>query len=263
MLRGFVPAEMVSLFEILITENPAEASEVLVAVEPSSRLTLFENLTLEQVAKLLELAPVDDAVFLLDALPDELKEKVLELVDLEERFSEVQEHFAYPEDTAGRIMDSELVAFDENMTGSEAIDQLRQIAHDVEMITYLYVVDQNGRLTGVTPLRRLLLTEGSATLGEIMNTSLIKAHVDTDQEEVAQLAARYDLLAIPVTDDENHLLGIVTVDDILDVFKEEATEDIFKMAGTSDRRAGLPGPLRSEVAGIRLPWIIFNLGSVC
>ena len=258
MLRTYTPDEVLGVFRILISDYPQAASDVLVSIDPPSRLALFEQMNVEQVANLLDVAAVDDAVFLLDALPEDLKEKVLELVDLEERFSEVQEHFAYPEDTAGRIMDSEFVALDEETTAAEAIEKMRQIAHDVEMISYLYVVDKNGRLAGVTPLRQLLLADAEATLGEIMNTSIIKVSTHTDQEEVARLAARYDLLAIPVIDDENQLMGIVTVDDILDVFKEEATEDFFKMAGTSEEE--LVYQDRSfKVAGIRLPWILFNL----
>ena len=258
MLRSFTPDEVLGVFEILTADYPESATEVLVALEPQARLMVLERLNPEQVGELLEIAPVDDAVFLFDSLPAELKEEVQEIVDIEERFAEVQEHLAYREDTAGRIMDSELVALPETMSVGEAIGEMRKIAHEVEMISYLYVVDANERLVGVTPLRQLLLADADVSLGDVMNTSVIQVHADTDQEELAQLAARYDLLAIPVTDDEHRLLGIVTVDDIIDVFKDEATEDFFKMAGTSEEE--LVYQDRSfKVAGIRLPWILFNL----
>jgi magnesium transporter len=258
MLRGFIPDELIGVFRILIADYPQAASDVLVAIDPQSRRTVLEQLTVEQVAKLIELAAVDDAVYLFDALPGELREKVRELVDLEERFAEVQEHLAYPDDTAGRIMDSELIAMSQDATAAEAIEHMRKIAHDVEMISYLYVSDENGRLVGVTPLRQLLLSDPGALLRDLMNSSIIKVGTHTDQEEVAQLASRYDLLAIPVVDDDGRLMGIVTVDDILDVFKEEATEDFYKMAGTTDQE--LVYQDRSfKVAGIRLPWILFNL----
>ncbi len=117
---------------------------------------------------------------------------------------------------------------------------------------------RRGHLLGVATLRQLLLAEPSTTLGRVMNGSVIKVRTDTDQEEVAQLAARYDLLAIPVTDDDNKLVGIVTVDDILDVFKDEATEDFFKMAGTSNDEL-VYEERAFKVAGIRLPWLLFNL----
>ncbi len=261
MLRAFTPSEQFGLFKILIDENSQAASDVLIELEPETRLGILEQMSTAQVAKLLELAAVDDAVFLLEALPSDLKEQVLEIVDLEERFSEVQARLAYEDDTAGRIMDSEFVALEEDVLVSDAIGRLRQVAHDVDMISYLYVIDRNERLIGVTPLRQLLLAEPGQTLGEIMNASIIKAHTSTDQEEVAQLAARYDLLAIPVVNDDGRLVGIVTIDDIVDVFKDEATEDFFKMAGTSENEI-LYQDRSFRVAGIRLPWIIFNLGGL-
>lgn len=261
MLRAFTPGEQFGLFRILIDEFSQAASDVLVELEPETRLAILEQMSPAQVAKLLDLAATDDAVFLLGALPAELKEQVLEIVDLEERFSEVQARLTYEDDTAGRIMDSEFVALEEETEASDAIAQVRRVARDVDMISYLYVVDKNERLIGVTPLRQLLLAEPDQTLGEIMNASIIKAHTSTDQEEVAQLAARYDLLAIPVVDDDGHLAGIVTIDDIIDVFKEEATEDIFKMAGTSEDEI-LYQDRSLRVAGIRLPWILFNLGGL-
>ena len=258
MLRSLTPGEQFGLFKILIDEDSQSASDVLIELEPETRLAILEQMSPAQVAKLLGLAAVDDAVFLLEALPAELKERVLEIVDLEERFSEVQARLTYDDDTAGRIMDSELVALEEETTAADAIDQVRRIARDVDMISYLYVHDKNQRLIGVTPLRQLLLADPEETLSEIMSASVIKVHTSTDQEEVAQLAARYDLLAIPVVDDDGRLAGIVTVDDIIDVFKEEATEDFFKMAGTSEDEIVYQD--RSfKVAGIRLPWIIFNL----
>ena len=261
MLHAFTPGEQFGLFKILIDDYSQAASDVLIELEPENRLAIMEQISPSQVAKLLELAAVDDAVFLLEAMPPELKEQVLEIVDLEERFSEVQARLTFADDTAGRIMDSEFVALEEQNTASEAVDQIRRIARDVDMISYLYVVDKNGRLLGVTPLRQLLLADPDDSLGEIMNASVIKVHTSTDQEEVAQLAARYDLLAIPVVDDDARLVGIVTIDDILDVFKEEATEDFFKMAGTSDNEL-MYQDRPFKVVGIRLPWIIFNLGGL-
>lgn len=258
MLRGLTPSEQLATFQILHRDFAEAAGEVLVKLEPEARLAILEQLSSEQAAKMLESVPVDDAVFLLDSLPPELQEQVLKIVDLEERFKEVQERLAYADDTAGRIMDSEYVALQEGVSAADAIARVRQIARDVDMISYLYVVDQNGRLIGVTPLRQLLLADPESKLGEIMNSSVIKVHTDTDQEEVAQLAARYDLLAIPVADDEGRLVGIVTIDDIVDVFKDEATEDFYKLAGSSENEL-LYQDRSWRVALIRMPWLLFNL----
>lgn len=258
MLRGFTPSEQFEVFEILVSDFSDAASDVLLELAPQARLAILSQLTPDQVAHLLENAAVDDAVFLLDSLPAELEEQVLAIVDLEDRFSDVQAHLIYDDDTAGRIMDTEFMALEEETEVRVATEKVREFAQDVDMISYLYVVDKNARLVGVTPLRNLLLAQPSQSLGEIMNPSILQVHTGTDQEEVAQLASRYDLLAIPVVDDDNRLVGIVTIDDIVDIFKEEATEDFFKMAGTSDDE--LVYQDRSfKVAGIRLPWILFNL----
>ena len=131
----------------------------------------------------------------------------------------------------------------------------------MEMVFYLYVVDRDGHLVGVTSLRQLLLSKPDLALGEIMQKSVIKVHLDTDQEEVARQASRYDLLAIPVVDDHNRLAGIVTVDDIIDVVKEEAAEDLFKMAGTSESEL-LYEERTLAVARLRLPSLLVSLAGL-
>lgn len=258
MFRDFTPSEKWGIFRILVDEFPQGASDLLLDLEPQERHSLLEESNTEQVAKLLALAAVDDAVFLLDAMPEELKEEVLKIVDLEERFSAVQERLTYEDDTAGRIMDSEYLALPEDKTVPEAIAYIRGIAGEVDMISYLYVVDHLDHLLGIVSLRQLLLASPDDTLGGIMNSSVVKVHIDTDQEDVAQQASRYDLLAIPVIDDDGRLAGIVTIDDIIDVFKEEANEDFYRMAGTSENEIVYQD--RSlKVAGFRLPWLLFNL----
>ncbi len=257
-LGRLTPAEQLKVFQILIADNPAGAGEVLIDLEPEYRSAILDDLKPEQVSTLLEEAAVDDAVAIVELLPEELKSKILKLVDLDEKLTDVQTQLAYPENSAGRIMDTEFVAFTQETTAEEAIERVRQIARDVDMISYLYIVDQGGHLLGVNSIRQLLLADPGAALGESMISSLIKVTTDTDQEEVAQLAARYDLLAIPVVDSDGKLVGIVTVDDIVDIFKDEVTEDFYKLAGTSgDEMVYQDQPFK--VAGIRLPWLLVNL----
>ena len=256
-LRGLTPSEQTRVFGVLVEDFPDSAGSVLTELEPDLRLAILEQTESQVIATLLGNMPVDDAVAVVDDLPDELQEQVMALVDLGE-LAEVQEHLAYEDETAGRIMDSDFVALHEDSTVGDAVATIREQAAETENLLYLYVVDDERHLVGVASLRQLLLSPPSATLKDIANRGAVKVHTDTDQEEVAQLAARYDLLAIPVTDSSNHLLGIVTVDDIIDVFKEEATEDFFKMVGTSDDE--LVYQDRSfKVAGFRLPWLLINL----
>ena len=153
-------------------------------------------------------------------------------------------------------MNPNVFALSEDVTAGEAIEAL-QTSRDVEMVFYLYVVDERRHLVGVLSLRRLLLVSPETPLKRIMTADLMSARVETDQEEVAQLVASYNLLAIPVVDDENKLVGIITVDDVIDVIKDEATEDIYRMAGvSSDEHVFTPA---REALRKRLPWLGINL----
>ena len=168
----------------------------------------------------------------------------------------VENLLEYDEQTAGRIMNPHVFALSEDMTVGEAITEL-QSNRDVEMVFYLYVVDERRHLVGVVSLRRLLLVSPETPLKRIMTADLISARVDMDQEEVARQVAAYNLLAIPVVDEENKLVGIITVDDVIDVIKDEATEDIYRLAGVAgDERAFTPA---GESLRKRLPWLGVNL----
>jgi magnesium transporter len=259
LIGALTPAERLAIYRRLTADYPDAAGEVLTQMQPAQRLELLEQLPPEEIAATLERIPVDDAVFVLESLPAEHQERLLELVDLSD-LSDVQTQLAYPESSAGRLMDTEYFALPETVTVRDAIAAIQE-KRDVEMIFYLYVVDRDAHLVGVTSLRQLLLSKPEQTLGEVMQREVIKARVDADQEEVARLAARYDLLAIPVVDDQNRLAGIVTVDDILDVVKEEAAEDLLKMAGTSESELLYEG--RSwTVARARLPSLLVGLGGL-
>jgi magnesium transporter len=259
LLGGLVPEHVLAVFRILIADYPDAAGDVLTEMAPAQRSTLLEQLAPEQVAGILERIPVDDAVYVLDSLPPALHERLLELVDRRD-LSDVRNQLAYPESSAGRLMDTELFALPEATTVRDAIAAIQE-QRDVEMIFYLYVVDRDDHLVGVTSLRQLLLSKPDQTLGDIMQRELIKANVATDQEEVARQAARYDLLAVPVVDDQNRLVGIVTVDDIIDVVKEEAAEDLLKMAGTSESEL-LYDERTLSIARLRLPSLLVALGGL-
>ena len=171
---------------------------------------------------------------------------------------EVENLLEYPEQTAGRIMNPNVFALAEDMTVGEAITAL-QSSRDVEMVFYLYIVDARGHLVGVTSLRRLLLVSPETPLKRIMTPEPISARVDMDQEEVARLVASYNLLAIPVVDESNKLVGVITVDDVIDVIKDEATEDLYRLAGvSSDERVFTPA---GESLRKRMPWLIVNLAT--
>jgi magnesium transporter len=194
---------------------------------------------------------------LIDHLPPELAAAVLDLIRPKPGGG-VSELLEYEEQTAGRLMNPNVFALAEDLTAGESITAL-QSARDVEMVFYLYVVDERRHLVGVVSLRRLLLVPPETPLKRIMTTDVYSVRVDTDQEEVARQVASYNLLAIPVVDIENKLVGVITVDDVIDVIKDEATEDVYRLAGVSKDDGVLTPP--GESLRRRLPWLLVNLAT--
>ncbi|HZM61640.1 MAG TPA: magnesium transporter [Vicinamibacterales bacterium] len=244
-------------FTILADRNGRLAMEALSELGPEAGGRLLATRAAEEIARLAQEIPSDDAAALIDHLPEELSNAVLDLMRPKE--SRVVEHLLeYDERTAGRIMNPNVFALNEEITVGEAITEL-QSNREVEMVFYLYVVDERRHLVGVVSLRRLLLVSPETPLKRIMTADLISARVDMDQEEVARQVAAYNLLAIPVVDEENKLVGIITVDDVIDVIKDEATEDIYRLAGVAtDERVFTPA---HQSLRKRLPWLGVNLGT--
>jgi len=203
------------------------------------------------VARVLHGLSDDDIAGIVAERPDEERERLLSLMQ-RDASKEVQDLLEYDEETAGRIMTKRYVALPEETLVQEAIGAVQK-AQAAEMVFYVYVVDDHARLSGVMSLRRLLTVPPGTPLREIMSTDVISVKAETDQEEVARIASRYDLLSVPVVDADNVLVGIITIDDIVDVMREEATEDFYKLAGTSDEERGLRSTLGA--ARIRLPWL--------
>jgi magnesium transporter len=200
--------------------------------------------------------PYDDAVEIIRNMPEEIAQEILSTMQ-DEHSDEIEQLLQYEEDTAGGIMSTEIFSLREDTTAQQAIEALQQ-ASDVEMVFYVYVTDVRDHLVGVLSLRQLLTVPPSTRLKDIMATDVISVRTDKDQEEVAHLVAKYNILAIPVVDEWNKLVGLVTVDDVIDVLREEATEDIYKMAGASEEEL-LYGFKSMKVAQLRLPWLLTNL----
>jgi magnesium transporter len=256
-LKGLPDRERHAAFALLIERNGKLAMEALSELDPENGAELLADRSAEDIARFVQELPSDDAAAIIDYLPEELSTSVLELMRRKESES-VENLLEYPERTAGRIMNPNVFALNEDLTVGEAITEL-QAARDVEMVFYLYSVDQRRHLVGVSSLRRLLLVSPETPIKRIMTTDIVSARVDTDQEEVARLVASYNLLAIPVVDESNKLVGVITVDDVIDVIKDEATEDIYRLAGvTGDERVFTPP---AESLRMRLPWLAVNLGT--
>jgi magnesium transporter len=247
--------ERLAAFNTLVEKNGKLAMETLSELGPESGAVLISLRSAEEIARLAQEIPSDDAAALIEGLPDELRVAVLDLLRPKQGAG-VSELLEYEEKTAGRLMNPNVFALSEDLTAGEAIAAL-QGSRDVEMVFYLYVVDERRHLVGVVSLRRLLLVPPDTPLKRIMTTEVYSARVDTYQEEVAQQVASYNLLAIPVVDAENKLAGIITVDDVIDVIKDEATEDVYRLAGVSAADGVLTPP--GESFRRRLPWLLVNL----
>lgn len=249
--------EQASVFSILVQRDRQLAAETLkiLGVEPG--LDLLKQISREEIGKVLQKLETDSATVFISALPEELAQEILEQMGVEES-TEVQQLLLYDEETAGRIMTPHVFSLCEDLSVSEAIHTI-QTAQELEVVFYLYVVDERNHLVGVASLRELLRVAASTPLKKIMTTDVISVTTETDQEEVAREVALYDLLAIPVVDHENKLVGTITVDDIIDVIEEEATEDIFHLAGIEASDHIHTSPLTSVRK--RLPWLVVNLAA--
>ena len=249
--------EQRSVFSILMERDRQLAAETLKVLGLEWGLDLLLQRPSEEIGEVIQEMESDVAAAFISALPEEVAQEVLERMDNQES-SEVQELLGYQEETAGRIMTPNVFSLHEELTVGEAIQTI-QTAKDLEMVFYLYVVDERNHLVGVVSLRQLLMVAPTSPLSKVMTADVITVTTDTDQEEVANQVALYDLLAIPVVDDTNKLVGTITVDDVIDVIKDEATEDIFYLAGV-EADDHMHTPALTSVKK-RLPWLMVNLAT--
>ena len=248
------PQERRTIFELV--EGVVEQGQVVSELSNEMILELLEDRNAADIAWMLRTVPADDAAYILGVLPEDLAQNILPLMKAEES-QEVANLMAYPKGTAGSIMTTEFFSLPEETIAREAIQRLQQ-ATKAETVFYIYATDREGRLTGVVSLRELLVVAPTAPLKSMLFRDVISVSVDTAQKEVASQVANYNLLAIPVVDAEHRLVGIITVDDVVDVIRDEDTKDMLKMAGATEEDA----QMRTSsllAAGLRFPWLFANL----
>ena len=254
LLRHFDPDEQWLIFGVI--DDPEFAAEILSEADVDTSEQLIRRAPPHFILPVLRNMSPDDLTDLLDQLPVDLRESILH--SLKEDLDDVRTLMQYGKDTAGGIMTTDFVALNEHVSVEEAIKEVRA-AGDKVMVSYVYVTDDNGRLRGVVSLRQLILAEPAQPLREIMTKDVWKVHVETDQEEVARLVGHYNILAIPVVDEQNVLVGVVTVDDIIDVIHEEASEDLAYLSGSSKPLHTLIDASPVEISRARLPWLVTAL----
>jgi len=241
------------IFELL---KPEGAGEVLLEVEPPVQERILSDLDDEAIKEIVEELDSDDAADLVGDLPAHRAKGILETVE-KDVSQELKQLLPFPEDSAGGIMALEFVAAPAEATVQEAIDLIRQKREEVENMYYLFVVDGHGRLAGVVSLKDLIVEPPTRKLREIMNPEVMSAYVYSDQEEVARLFKKYDLVAVPVVDQNQRLVGRITHDDIMDVVEEEVDEDIGLMAGVMHQEVAEES--LTKISRARLPWLITGL----
>ena len=256
-LGDLSPDEVRTVVDMLFRQH--RAAPTLRELPPEMLPQIFDTLGDHRLAQILARLEIDDMLEMVEWLPEERRGPILAALP-EEKAAELRKAELYSPETAGRVMTTRFVVLELHMTAQQAIDRIRQIGDDSEAVLYLYVADEKGGLTGVVPIRRLVAAQPERPIRDLMIREPVRVRADADQEEAAQLVARYDLLAIPVVDEEDRILGVITVDDVIEVLTEEATEDIYYMAGLQEGdRVFSPA---SESIRRRLPWMLLNLGAL-
>ncbi|MGM0688251.1 MAG: magnesium transporter [Bacillota bacterium] len=266
---GAHPGDLLDLFEELEVEEKVELMEKLAVEDAASIFQEMEDfeqaeilrlLNPERVKVILKSLASDDAADLIGELSPEEAQEMIDLISEEEEALDFGDLLKYPEESAGGIMTTEFISLPADIPVEDAIARLRELAPEAETIYYVYVVDQEGHLIGVLSLRDLIASSDGTLLKNVMRRNVISVQAELDQEEVARIVSKYDLLAVPVVDAGERLLGIITVDDVIDVMEQEATEDIYRLAGASEvEGTELTKASVGKVVRLRMPWLIISL----
>ena len=226
-IEGLPQASQLIAFRLL---SKGEAIEVYEYLNTDVQKSLIQEFKRQEVLDVVDKMSPDDRARMFDELPAKVVSQLLKQLSPKERQATAI-LLGYGEDTAGRIMTPEYISLKENLTVSQTLERIRNIANASEVVYYLYITDKSRRLTGIVSLRDLVIAAPDTTLAEIMTRDVVFVHTDTDREEVARTIQRYDLVALPIVDSEERLVGVVTVDDVIDVIEQEATEDIYALGG--------------------------------
>lgn len=258
LLANLTQDEIATVVDLLFQQR--RAASTISELPPDIFRQVAEAVSDDRLADVLGRLEVDDIVHLVDELPETRRSEVVDLLP-DDRRDDLRKSALYAEHSAGRVMTTDFVALDAKMTAQEAIDHIRARGGrgETDAILYLYVVDDEKLLQGVVPIRRLVTAGPDRPCRELMIREPACVRVDTDQEEVARIVARYNLLAVPVVDGDGHMVGLITVDDVIDVIQEEATEDIYNLAGL-DEEERVFSPVALSVRK-RLPWMVVNLAT--
>ena len=269
LLADLEPADIASLFEDLDEDSipllfrllPKEpAAEVFVELDPDAQEMLIRGFSNTELKEVLDELYLDDAVDIVEEMPANVVKRILKHADPDTRKS-INEILKYPDDSAGALMTTEFVDLKRDMTVEDALKRIRRTGTDKETINVCYVVDPARKLQGIVSLRTILLSDEDDTIDEIMETHVISVSTLEDKEDVAQTFSKYNFIALPVVDKEDRLVGIITVDDAIDVMEEETTEDIEKMAAMLPTDKPYLKTSVWDTYKSRIPWLLLLMVS--
>ncbi len=249
------PSDIIKVFRLLPKDMGAE---VFSYVESDIQEKLVTALSDKELGYIIEEMYIDDAVDFMEEMPGNIVERVLRASNKETRLT-INKYLGYKEDSAGSIMTPEFIDLKENTTVATCLKRIKKLGENVETINVMYITDQARVLKGVVTIKDILLAEEDDKIGDIMDDNVVYAETSTDQEEIARIFKQYDFLALPIVDKEKRLVGIVTVDDIVTVIEEEATEDIAKMSGSTPTEKPYLKTSAFRLWLNRIPWLMFLL----
>lgn len=265
-LKDLHPAEIAELYHeldideaeylYLLLDEETQA-DVLMELDEDERQQLLSKMDAEDIAKQIEHLDTDDAVDVIQELDEEEREKILSHIDDVEQAGDIIDLLKYDEDTAGGLMGTEMIVVNENWSMPQCIDEMRKQAEDMDEIYYVYVVDDDQRLRGVFPLKKMITSPSVSKVKHVMRKEPISVHVDTPIDEVVQTIEKYDLVAVPVVDSIGRLVGRITVDDVMDEVREQAERDYQLASGLSQDVETDDNVFRQTTA--RLPWLLIGM----
>jgi len=269
-LERMHPADVAEYFEhysvrdqtILLSAVDDElAADIISELDPEDSFSVLQGLGARRVVDILDTLAADEKVDILAQFPEDRMDELLGLMEAEEA-QEAKELLQFDEESAGGLMTTELLYFSDTLTCAETLEKIREYQDELETANYIFITDSQKHLVGVVTLRQLIISAPDNRIGHIMERDVVTVGLEDDQEDVAAIVSKYDLLAVPVVDELRRLRGIVTVDDVIDVIEDEATEDMYRMVGLDEEEEITDSALGSAVR--RLPWLTFTLfGALC
>jgi len=253
LIDNLAEQEKIRLFSLLEVEK---ASDVITELSDVSREQILEDISDKKLAEIIDEMDSDDAADVIAELPEDQARAILAEIEPDES-QDLKNLLKYEEDTAGGIMQSELVSVPSDSTINDALKAVIQASEEIENVYNVFVVDKDNTLFGTVPLQKLITAKRTSPVTESVDKDIPSVQTDIDQEEVARMFEKYDLVSLPVVDTGNHLLGRITIDDIVDVMEEESSEDIYRIAGLDEDDTVFNEPMESVKR--RLPWLYLNL----